>query len=202
MHSMEKKIYLGLLICLLVSVIGTSFAYFVSTVSVNGSGSSTNMKTTDLIGVQYDAGSSGIDITNAIPSTGSGEQKGFAVKVTPTTGVQSVTYAIKLNITTNTFVKCNDSNYKASEPNKNACTKGAQELVYTLTDENNTVIATGDLLEKDGSLLLKKVTKNTSTETTYNYNLSILYKDTGADQNHNMNKSFVGSLSVEFAEAD
>ena len=196
MHSMEKKIYLGLLVCLLVSVVGTSFAYFVASTTVNGEGGKTNLQTADMVGVKFDAGDSALDLQNAMPSLG--KEKGFSVIVTPTSNTQSVTYAINLNITANTFVKCSDANYSAT----NMCTKDADELVYTLMDEEGNVIATGDLLGKSGNLLLTKETKNVDAETTFNYKLNVTYKETGADQNHNANKTFTASLTVEFAQAD
>lgn len=200
MRSLEKKIYLGLFVCLLVSIVGTSFAYFVSSTTIGGTGGKTNMQTADLIGVKFDAGEATIDLQNAVP--GDYGEKGFAVTVTPTSKEQSVAYVVKLNITENTFVKCSETNYKAEDPDKNACARDAQELVYTLTDQNDTVIATGDLLEKNGNLELKKESKTVTEATTFNYKLKIEYKNTNADQNHNRNKSFDGSLSVEFAEAD
>lgn len=200
MHSLEKKIYLGLLICLLVSIVGTSFAYFVSSTTIGGEGGKASLKTADMVGVKFDAGDASLDLQNAVP--GLGKEKGFSVTVTPNGSAQSITYAIKLNITANTFVKCDDTNYKVDDPNRNMCTKDAQELVYTLMDGDDTTIATGDLLAKSGELLLLKETKNTDTEAVYDYKLNITYKDTGADQNHNANKSFVSTLSVEFAQAD
>lgn len=200
MHSVEKKIYLGLLVCLLVSVVGTSFAYFVSSTTINGEGGRTNMTTADMVDVKFDAGDSAINLQDAMP--GLGKEKGFAVMFTPTSNAKTVTYAIKLNITENTFVKCDDTNYKADEPNQNLCTKDAEELVYTLMDEEGNILATGDLLGKTEGIILKKETKTADVETTFNYKLNVTYKDTKADQNHNANKSFAGSLSVEFAQAD
>lgn len=200
MRSLEKKVYLGLLVCLLVSIIGTSFAYFVSTAAIDGEGGKTNMKTADLIGVKFDAGDSSINLQNIMPGTG--KEKSFNITVSPTSSLQQVTYAIYLNISTNSFVKCTDENYVAEDPNKNACIKNAEELVYKLMDEDGTVIATGDLLEKNGKLLLSKETKNVTVETTFNYKLDVTYKDVNADQNHNANKSFGGVISVEFAEID
>ncbi|MCI9281135.1 MAG: hypothetical protein HFI49_02610 [Bacilli bacterium] len=200
MHSVEKKIYLGLLVCLLVSVVGTSFAYFVSSTTIGGEGGKANMSTADMVGVNFDAGDSAINLQNAMP--GLGKEKGFAVTLTPTSNTKTITYAVKLNISENTFVKCDDTNYKADEPNSNLCTKDAEELVYTLMDEEGNTLATGDLLGKTESLILKKETKTVDAETVFNYKLNVTYKDTNADQNHNANKSFIGSLSVEFAQAD
>jgi len=198
MRSMEKKIYLGLLVCLLVSMVGVSFAYFTMSTTIGGTGGATKGSTADLISVKYDAGSSTLELTNAVP--GLGKEKSFSVIVTPTNNEKSVTYAIMLNISSNNFVKCSDSNYNATT---NACTKNAEELVYTLMDKNGTTIATGDLLGKTGKITLAKQTKsNITAATTYEYKLNITFKNTNADQNHNINKTFAGNINVEFADAD
>lgn len=197
MHSWEKKIYLGLLVCLLVSIVGTSFAYFASTSTIGGEGGKAKMTTADMVGVQFDAGSDKIDLENVAP--GIGKEKGFAVTVTPTSNTKTITYAIKLNITSNNFVKCSDDNYNVST---NACTKDAQELVYTLMDKDGATIATGDLLGKSGDLIIAKQSKTVDDETKFEYKLNITFKNTGADQNHNVNKTFESSLNVEFAQAD
>ena len=201
MRSMEKKIYLGLLICLLVSIVGTSFAYFATSTLIGGEGGRASATTADLVSVKFDAGDAALDLQDAVP--GLGKEKDFSVIITPTNNAKTVTYAIMLDISNNSFVKCDDTNYKADEPNRNACEKDAEELVYTLMDENDNVVATGDLLGKSGKLLLTKVTKSdVDVEATYGYSLNVTFKNTNYDQNHNVNKSFNASISVEFAQAD
>jgi len=194
MHSVEKKIYLGLLVCFLVSIIGVSFAYFTGGVKVTGNGGSTSVDTAKLIQVKYDAGDRTLSLQDAIP--GMSTSKSFSVNVTPTEDQDTATYSIQFVIDSNSFVKCSDSNYNA---NTNACIKNAEELVYTLKDKSGTVLATGDLLEKTGTLEILKLTKTVSASTTFDYTLEVSYKNLNADQNHNMNKALAGNVVVAFS---
>lgn len=195
LHSIEKMLIIILVICGLVSMIGYSFAYFVSGVNFSGTGSNSTVDTANLIKVQYDAGTSAFNLAEAYP--GKSASKNFSVTVMPTGDANTVSYAIKLVIDTNSFVMCDDSTYDAST---NACIKGVQELVYTLKDSGDLVLATGDLTGKTGDVLLYTDTKTTSEEAIYNYSLEISFKDTGEDQNHNVNQALTGSLKVEFAK--
>lgn len=195
MHSIEKKIYLGLLVCFLTSMIGVSFAYFTGGVRTTGTGGRASASTADLIYVEYNAGDSSFSLPDAIP--GASASKTFSVSVNPTEMQKSATYGIYLNISTNSFVKCSDSNYNATT---NACVKDAEELVYTLKDETGATIATGDLLEKTGKIELKKITKTITTDATYRYTFQVTFKNVDGDQNHNKNKSLTGNISVSFAE--
>lgn len=208
MRSMEKKIYLGLAICFLVMSVGVSFAYFTSSTKFEGSGGSTNAKTAELLDIEYNAGDETLNLgDNAVPGTG--KEKSFTITVKPAGSIKNVTYAIKLDITSNNFVKCTkgtDGNYDAVT---NDCLENAQELVYTLTEVNDAgdVIGdpyTGDLLGiTGGSVELAKITKTGITEETpYKYRLNITYKNTNHDQNHNADKTFIGNVKVEYATAD
>ena len=189
----KKNIILATILCASIAVIGVSFAYFTSSMSVTGTGGSASMTPGDMLHVTYDAGSDVINLENAIPGTSA--NKDFSVKVTPTDNENTVTYAIVLNISANTFEKC------ASQTADNMCTVNANEVTYRLTDGTNE-LASGDLTEASGKVTLLKETKTASAETTYNYNLEITYVDTNADQNHNENKTFTSTLEVEFAEAN
>lgn len=191
LHSIEKKILLGLLVCLLVSVVGISFAYFTAGVATSGTGSSVQGSTADLIKVSYDAGTNAFSLTDAYP--GKSASKNFTVNVTPTDAQPSATYAIKFVIDTNTFVKCSATNYNAST---NACIIDANELVYTLKNGAGETVATGDLLGITGEVALATESNKTASTT---YTLEIAFLDTGSDQNHNVNKSLTGSIKVEFA---
>ena len=129
---------------------------------------------------------------------GDSTSKDFTVTVTPTETEKEATYGIFLNITENTFVKCDDTNYNDLT---NMCTKDAQELTYTITDKgSNTVLATGDLTGVTGKVKLLTETKTVDTQTVFNYTITITFVDTGADQNHNQNKTFNGDVEVEFSE--
>lgn len=190
----KKNIILASILCVSLVTIGVSFAYFISGTSVSGAGSSVTLDPAELLKVSYDAGTSSINLENAIPGTSA--KKDFSVTVTPTTSENTVTYAIVLNISSNTFEKCN------SQTADNMCTIGANEVTYRLTNSEGSELASGDLTEANGKVMLLKETKTVSAATTYNYNLEITYVDTDADQNHNANKTFTSSLKVEFAEAN
>lgn len=189
----KKNIILAIVLCVSLMVIGVSFAYFTSKTSVTGDGSDVTLTPGDMLHVTYDAGSTALNLENAVPGTSA--NKDFSVTVTPADNENTVTYAIVLNINANTFEKC------ASQTADNMCTVNANEVTYRLTDGTNE-LASGDLTEASGKVTLLKETKTASTETTYNYNLEITYVDTNADQNHNENKTFTSTLEVEFAEAN
>lgn len=190
MSGAKKNIILATVLCVGIALIGISFAYFVSSVNITGNGSEISATTADLIKVSYDAGSSTLNLENAIP--GDLASKEFSVKITPTASEKIVTYAIKLDISSNTFEKCTD--------NSNGCTLNANELTYTLKNSDGSTLASGDLTEATGEITLYKETKTVDIETTFNYTLEITYVETNADQTHNANKEMTGNIKVEFAE--
>ena len=190
----KKNIILACVLCASIAVIGVSFAYFTSKTSVTGDGSDVTLTPGDMLKVTYDAGNGTLTGDQLMP--GDSVSKDFSVTVTPTTSENTVTYAIVLNISSNTFEKCN------SQTADNMCTIGANEVTYRLTNSEGSELASGDLTEANGKVALLKETKTVSAATTYNYNLEITYVDTDADQNHNANKTFTSSLKVEFAEAN
>ena len=191
----KKNIILATILCASIAVIGVSFAYFTSSTTISGQGGSATMTPGDMLHVTYDAGSDVINLANAIP--GQSDSKTFNVTITPTASENTVTYAIELDVTANTFENC-DSNNQTTD---NMCTIGAEELTYTLSDSTG-VIATGNLTEMTGRVTLITETKEVEIETEFNYKLELTYENTGADQNHNTNKSFTGNLEVVFAEAN
>ena len=197
-NCMRKNIIIGVVGVLLVVGVGISFAYFVSEVLFSGSGSSVTATTGDMIQVIYDAGDAPLNGSGLIP--GDSVSKDFTVTVIPTDTEKEATYGVFLDITNNSFVKCDDTNYNDLT---NICTKDAEELTYTITDkDSNTVLATGDLTGATGKIKLLTETKTVDTETPFNYTITITFKDTGADQNHNQNKTFTGDVVVEFSEKE
>ena len=186
----KKNMILSSIICVSIVLIGISFAYYTSQVIFSGSGSTASGSTANLIKVTYDAGSSALNLENAIP--GDIASKNFSIKITPTTSEKTVTYAIMLDISNNTFEKCTD--------NSNGCTLNANELTYTLKDSDGSTLASGDLTEATGKITLYKETKTVDVETTFNYTLEINFVETNADQSHNTNKEMAGSIKVEFAK--
>ena len=191
---MKKNVVLSIVGVLLILGIGISFAYYVSQVLISGDGSDVSVTPGDMIKVTYDAGSGTLNTEGMVP--GDIASKEFSVTVTPTEKEKEATYSIILNITENTFVKCDDSNYNEIT---NACQIDAEELVYRLKDNDNQIIAEGSLMGVTGEIKLTTETKTVDVQTTYNYTLEIEFIDTGYDQNHNQNKILNGSVEVEFS---
>ena len=193
---MKKNVILSVIGVLLVLGIGVSFAYFVSQTLVSGDGASVTAEPGDMIKVTYDAGSAPLSGNNLMP--GDSTSKDFIVTVTPTETEKEATYGIFLDITENTFVKCDDTNYSDLT---NMCTRNAQELIYTITDKDSgSTLASGDLTGVTGKVKLLTEQKTVDAQTTFNYTITITFVDTGADQNHNQSKTFNGDVKVEFAE--
>ena len=193
---MKKNYFLSVIGVLLVVGIGISFAYFISEVLFSGEGSDVTLEPGDFIRVIYDAGDTPLSLANVIP--GDVASKDFTVTVIPTDTEKEATYGIYLDLSNNTFVKCDDTNYNELT---NACEKNAQELVYRIKDKDSgDILATGDLTGVTGRVELLKETKTVDSETTFNYTIEIEFVETNADQNHNANKTLNGEIVVEFAE--
>lgn len=196
LHFTEKIIVIACLLIALIAIGGYSFAYFTTGVYVdNKDGANVSAKTADLIKVEYDSGSSSLNLLDGYP--GLATSKNFTVKVTPTSYQKSATYNIKLVINSNTFKVCRDDNNTYTSSNQ--CEKNAQELVATLTDnEGNTYKKDITSTKAGDEVLLFTDTKSPTEETVYNYNLKVEFKNTNADQNHNASKSLDAELKVEF----
>ena len=108
----KKNVILASVICVSIMVIGVSFAYFSSGISVSGSGASATFNPGDMIKVSYDAGES-LNMVNAIPGTT--KAKDFSVTVTPTATENSTKYAIVLDISNNEFTGTNELTYVLKE---------------------------------------------------------------------------------------
>ncbi|MBE6154132.1 MAG: hypothetical protein E7163_00950 [Firmicutes bacterium] len=188
------KLLLIILLLVLVVTIGISYAYFIIGVNFNVDTDENYGKAPGLLKVDYNAGTSALTANGIMP--GDSISKDFSVTVTPTDRV-TVTYVIKIDIDTNTFKKCDDTTWLDFE---NECIKNANELVYTLKDDKGIIIANGYLEGKTGDIIIEKKEKKVTAKTTYNYNLTLEFKDTDADQNHNVNATFIGNLIVEFAD--
>ena len=193
MNVGKKNVILAIAICVAITLVGVSFAYFISGVLFTGEGSNVSLSPGDFIKVSYDAGTA-IDLQNALP--GATAQKDFTITVSPTDTEKKATYSIYLDISNNTFEKCDSTNQTAD----NMCTIGANEITYVLKDDSDNELASGDLTEATGKIELLKETKEVETQTVYNYTLELSYINTGADQNHNASKTFTSNLKVEFAE--
>ena len=191
---MKNRMLLSVVTVLLVVGVGISFAYFISEVLFSGDGSDITLEPGDFIRVIYDAGDTPLSLANVIP--GDVASKDFTVTVIPTDTEKEATYAIYFDITNNTFVKCDDSNY---DDLTNACERDVEEVIYRLKDNTNQVVAEGTLIGETGRIELLKETKTVDVETVFNYSLEIEFVETNADQNHNTNKVLNGEIVVEFA---
>ena len=193
---MKKNVLIGVIAVLLVLGIGISFAYFVSGVLVSGKGSDVTLEPGDMLKVEYDAGSSKLVGNKLMP--GDSVSKDFSVTITPTTTEKEVMYGIFLNLTNNTFVKCDDHSY---DELTNACEKGAKEITYIIKDKDtNRELAKGDLTGKSGKIKLLTEEKEVESKTVFNYTITITFEDTRKDQNHNQSKGIEGNIEVEFTE--
>ena len=193
---MKKSVLLSIIGVLLVVGVGITFAYFTSGVEVSGNGSTVELNPGDMIKVTYDAGDNSLSSNNLIP--GQTLTKTFTVTVTPTSKENTASYSIYLDLTDNTFVKCDDSNYNSIT---NACIKDYEELTYEFKDSSGEVVSSGNLIGLTGRTLLIAETKTVDKETTYEYTMEITFHETNADQNHNMEKVINGSIEVEFGMA-
>ena len=146
---MKKSVLLSIIGVLLVVGVGITFAYFSSGVEVSGEGSTVELEPGDMIKVTYDAGDSSLNSTNLIP--GDTVSKSFTVTVTATKTERTGVYAIYLDLTNNTFVKCDDSNYNSIT---NACIKDYEELTYEFKDSSGEVVSSGNLIGLTGRTLL------------------------------------------------
>ena len=193
---MKKNVLVGVIAVLLVLGIGISFAYFVSGILVSGNGSNISITPGDMLKVEYDAGSSKLVGNKLMP--GDSVSKDFSVTITPTETEKEVIYGIFINLTNNTFVKCDDSNY---DELTNVCSKGEEEISYTLTNKDTEeILASGDLTGKSGKIRLITEEKEVESKRVFNYTITITFKDTGKDQNHNQNKGIEGNIEVEFSD--
>ena len=190
---MKKNVLLSIIGVLLVIGVGITFAYFTSGVEVSGDGATVELDPGDMIKVSYDAKDNSLNSNNLIP--GETLTKTFTVTVTPTAKENTASYSIYLDLTNNTFVKCDDSNYNSIT---NACIKDYEELTYTFKNQEGEVLSSDNLIGATGRILLASETKTVEVETTYEYTMEIEFHETNADQNHNMGKVIEGNISVEF----
>ncbi|HIS87009.1 MAG TPA: hypothetical protein IAB49_02615 [Candidatus Caccenecus avistercoris] len=190
---MKKSVLLSIIGVLLVVGVGITFAYFTSGVEVSGDGSTVELDPGDMIKVTYDAGDNSLSSNNLVP--GQTLTKTFTVTVTPTSKENTASYSIYLDLTDNTFVKCDDSNYNSIT---NACIKDYEELTYEFKENTGATLSSGNLIGESGRILLAAQTKTVDKATTYEYTMEITFHETNADQNHNMDKVLNGSIEVEF----
>lgn len=197
MHRNEKLLVLGIVVCLLVGIIGYSFAYFTSSVRVEGSGAKQDISTADIIKVEYDAGIKTLALENVVP--GAKASKEFNVNITPTKDQKSAKYAISLNITDNTFTKC------STKTSDNDCEVNASEVVVTLKrtidgGAPEELVSNIDITSTTGNvnLFTEDLTFTDTDAHVYAYKIEVSFINTGSEQNHNTNKNLTGTINVAF----
>ncbi len=201
LHYLEKYIILSVIICVLIISGGYSLAYFTSTGGVKGEGVKMSTSTGEVPRVEFDGGSSKIDLTGEkaiVPGTKI--DKEFSVTVSSISdSISTVTYYIHFDISTNDFTKCTKSG-------TNNCQENAQELVYSLYKKGSNgeleavpLVGPVDLTNGVKETNPYKVECESNGKT--DYVLRLEFKDTGQEQNHNEGKSFVANIDVTFNES-
>ena len=172
--GVEKKIYSGILTFLLlfgavVLTITTSYAYFLSKMSIKNPDNAKSNFTTANITATYSDGNA-INLTNAIPNTTS---KVKTIKFS-NTGNVDLAYKINWKTITNT---------------------GITGLKYTIscTDTNTTGTGTNLDMPSSPTTLISGTLKPNTANTC---ELQITYTDTGIDQTGEMGKTFTASLEA------
>lgn len=219
-NNNEKMMLIAIAVCLLTGLFGFSFSYYTMETKVVGT-----LPTIQIDGktetIQGGGNANSINYGEAITASnlmpgGTPIEKAFSIN----TYGSSVRYTIKLNITKNTFVKCDSTtkNVAVSEfdPNYNNCKLNAEELVYTLK-QGDTVIKQGNLTGVAASEVAFDISPELATTGLKNYTLIIKYLDTskdpstnadlctgterctGFDQNHNKNAEFTAGVVISIA---
>ena len=166
---------------LLVAIVGATFAYFSITVEGNNTASSIQVQTALVGGVTFIDGTN-IDIDEIYP--GWSATKNFVVENTQAGATDTISYAIILNVTTNTITAAADGAfvYSISGTSDNSGT------VVSLT--NQVVPATTSTLSSSGLL---------NGDDTHSYTFHIAFNEMSTDQNAAQGKAFSGVLQVELA---
>ncbi len=190
LHTEERMLLLGIVLCALVVLFGYSFAYFTSGVTFGGGGSLVKGETATLTEVTYDAGDKGIKLENVVP--GDKDQKNFSVTVKPGSNEsEEVTYEVFLNITKNDFKKC-------SVGTDEGCKTEFQELTYKFS-EGGGEAKTGDLTGANNLISLGKFT-HTPQNDPFNYSFEITWNNADFDQKYNVGANFQATIEVKFAD--
>lgn len=163
---------------LLVAIVGATFAYFSITVSGNDTASSIVVTTQNLGSVTFLDGTD-INATRIYP--GWSATKNFVVENKTEDADGEISYAIILDVTTNTI---NDPAFVYS-------LSGSSDNGGTTISVANVQVPTGQETNNGGIL------KGTDTHT---YTFTIIFNETSTDQNTAQGKDFSGVLQVKLAD--
>ena len=168
---MNKKFYLliGVIVVAVALVIGTSYAYFMATVTGGNDGNETVIKSGSLSLTLTDNNS--LSLNNAQP--GSSASKKFTVT---NTGTNEIIYNIKMVDVTNTFVDKSD-------------------LVYSLKGDNGVDITKAIMPSISDKYLVTNILIGKGE--THTYTLTITFKETNDNQDDNKNATFTGKINID-----
>ena len=190
----EKTLILSIAICCMVMVVGYSFAYFTFGVSATGDGATIKGTAAELPEVTYEAFSDALTLTGAYP--GKSASKTFTVKFKGNGSSTKETIAINLKINSNEFKLCN----AVASDAQNGCdtTDTNPQLVISISGggitSSSEINLTGQVPETIIPLATDTIDKDTE------YTVKVEFRETEKNQGHNVNKSFGGTIEVEFAE--
>ena len=170
---MNKKYYLliVLIVVAVALVIGTSYAYFMATVTGGDNGNEIVIKSGNLSLTLTDNNSLTL---NGIP--GDSASKKFTVT---NNGTNETFYNIKMVDVTNTFVDKND-------------------LVYTLVGDNDVNITETVMPSTSDEYLATNITIGSGD--THTYTLTITFKETNDNQDDNKGVTFTGKINIDDIE--
>ena len=168
--SRSIKIIIGLIIFLVISIMGVSFAFYM--VTINGESDDIVIKSGNLSLTLEDSDT--ITMNNARP--GASASKEFTV----TNNSNNVlVYNIKLVDVVNTFIDKNDP-------------------VYSLVGNNGINKKEEIITSSDNEYLMTKIAID--PKDTHTYTLTITFKETNDNQNDNMGVSFSGRINIDDEE--
>ena len=171
----NKKLYIGVIFILTIVIIGLSYAWFNAILSGNDSAKE-NVVVAGTLKLSY-TDSNEISLENAVP--GATFTKTIKVK---NTGTLPAAYNIIWQELTNTILR--------------------NELVLSATckrlNASGEVEGTCNSIEET-PIRAKRIIKNISIESniTHEYTITVLFKNTGSNQNYNMKKVFNGKFGIE-----
>ncbi len=168
---------------LLVAIVGATFAYFSITVQGNEQASSIVVNTAVVGNVVFTDGDN-VSISEIYP--GWSATKHFTVANTTEGATDLISYAIFLNVTTNTITSVADGAFKYTLTGTTS--KGGTTIALT---DQVVPSTTGDNELSDAGVL--------NGVDTHSYTFVITLAETGSDQNAAQGKAFSGVLKVDVA---
>lgn len=163
---------------LLVAIVGATFAYFSITVSGNDTASSIVVTTENLGSVTF---LDGTDITATRIYPGWSATKNFVVENLTEDATGEISYAIILDVSTNTI---NDPSFVYS-------LSGNSDHEGTTISVTNAQVPTAPETNNGGIL---------NGKDTHTYTFTIVFSETSSDQNAIQGKDFSGVLQVKLAD--